>query len=68
MDAIIELSTRCLLISKKLKEEVVNDASTTEHKNLKRELAESRSSLQSTIDANLALTAQIKEISDVHSS
>ena len=44
-DTTIELSTRCLLISKKLKEEVVNGVSTTKHENLKREFAESENSL-----------------------
>jgi len=37
-DASIELLTRCLLVSKRLKEEVVNGISTTEHENLKKEL------------------------------
>jgi len=63
----IELSTRCLLISKKLKKEAINSVSTTEHENLKREIVESGKSLQPALDANLALTAQIKEILDVHS-
>jgi len=66
-DETIELSTRCLLISKKLKEEVVNGVSTTEHENLKRKPVEFGKSLQFALDANLALTAQIKEISYVHS-
>jgi len=43
-DATIELSTQCLMISKRLKE-VVNGISTIEHENLKKELSKSGKSL-----------------------
>lgn len=66
-DATIELSTRCLLVSKRHKEETINGVSTTKHEKVKRELVESEKSLEYMLGANTALTNQIKQILDIHS-
>ena len=50
-----------------LKEKVVNGVSTTEHENVKREIPESKKNLESALKANVTLTNQVKEISNVYS-
>ena len=65
-DSAIELATRSLLIAKRLREETINGVSTTEFENVKKELVESSKSLESDLEANLTLTNQIKELSDVY--
>jgi len=57
-DAAIELS-RCLLVSERLKKEAVNSVSTTEHENIKRELAESDKSLESVLETNVVFRCSL---------
>jgi len=67
VDVVIEHSTRCLLTSKQLKEEAINGISTTKFENVKKEFVDYGKSLESSLEANMTLTNQIKELLDVHS-
>jgi len=67
VDATIKFCTRSLLICTRLKEEIGNSISSTDHGNLKRELVESGKTFQSVLDANTTLLAQVNDILDTHS-
>jgi len=56
----IVLANRSFLIAKIIREETMNGISSFEFKKMKKELVESKKSLESSLEANLSLNTQIK--------